>query len=163
MSYPSKKLSSQTSVGVEVGYDAPLGSSATIGAYGRYDFGSDTSQDGNLSYKSRNNYAFGAKVGFGRNASNIYLKLGYQNWAVDTVEPNIGFNSNNVPFVGPAIVSRSNLGGLDIAAGADFRVASRIYAGAEIGGGVLGGDSSVSGLNTGLKTLRLAAKIGMHI
>lgn len=162
ISYPSKKLSSQTAVGAEVGYDAPLGSNATIGAYGRYDFGSDSNQDGNLQYKSKNNFAIGAKVGYGRKASNIYLKIGYQNWTVDTINPNIGFNSNNVPFAGPAIISKSHLNGVDIAAGIDFRLAGRFYAGGEIGGGVLGGDSSVSGLNTGLKTLRLAAKIGTH-
>eukprot|EP01037_Dinobryon_pediforme_P019412 gene19412-19830_t len=155
VSYPSKKLSSEGAVGGEVGYDAPLSTNATIGVYGRYDFGSGSNQDGNLAYKSKGNFAIGAK-------SNIYFKLGYQNWTVDTLNPNIGFDSNNVLFVGAPFVSTSHLSGVDIAAGADVLVTKKVYFGGEIGGGVLGGDSSVSGLNTGLKSLRVAVKIGTH-
>ncbi len=163
VSYPSKKLSSQTSVGGEIGYDAPLSSSATIGVYGRYDFGSGSNQNGNITYETKNNFAFGAKVGFGRKTANIYLKAGYQNWKVVTTVPNIGFNNNLVPVVfGPPIVSTSQIGGLDIATGVDVSVAKKFYIGGEIGGGIMGGDSSVSGLNTQLKTLRLAVKIGTH-
>ena len=152
VSYPSKKLSSQGSVGGEVGYDAPLSSNATIGAYARYDFGSGSNQDGDLTYTSRGNFAIGAKVGLGRTKSNVYFKLGYQNWAVNTTQP-----GNDPPIVG-----KSHLSGIDIAVGGDVLVTKKIYFGGEIGGGVLGGDSSVSGLDTGLKTLHVAVKVGTH-
>lgn len=160
VSYPSKKLSSMTSVGGELGYDAPLSGNATIGVYGRYDFGSGENQNGAVRFKVKDNYALGVKLGYGRNRANGYFKLGYQNWKVETtvLDSNIGALAN----AAPAFTRSSQRGGIDIALGVDVRVAKRFYIGGELGGGVLSKDMSTAGLDTTLKTLRLAVKVGTH-
>ena len=113
--------------GAEVGYDAAIGSSFTVGAYAGVDFATtkfcaEVFGDDEGCLKAGRNFTFGLRAGVPVGAASlVYVKGGYTNGR-------LGVEYNDFEDILPSFNASENLDGLHVGAGLEFGLAAGTYA-----------------------------------
>jgi opacity protein-like surface antigen len=124
-------LSSSAVYGGEIGYDAPVSESVTVGPYLAYDVGNANKCEGVVCYSDGADLSAGVRAAIFGEKWRGYVGLGYDaysttlSYTVIPVDPTPGFSG-----VAPGKYSQSKTrGGVGVTFGADYKLSRHVYTG----------------------------------
>jgi opacity protein-like surface antigen len=126
-------LSSSAVYGGEIGYDAPVSESVTVGPYLAYDVGNankcETSYPVTVCYSDGADLSVGVRAAMRGEKWRGYVGLGYDGYSTTLSSRYIGITLAAVSSSGNTISETKTRGGVGVTFGADYKLSRKVYAG----------------------------------